>query len=191
MLFQGKEARQSPPLVWKGLYRSFADSYRLLYIVPCHDPTIATKSEDASSSASSQSDEALKESESHLIRPCFYVWKPRTAYKKSAPGPSDFRVAVVDARESPFHTLQQLHDLLQSVPYSPPPASMKRQHMHKLKHSYRNAILATVDQGVVSYMRVADEGFCKESCTIGWDEVVSVVDDHGCPAPNQVEHLVS
>ena len=48
------------------------------------------------------------------------------------------------------------------------------------------------------------QGFVRKSCTRGWveepgqNEVVgeveegegAVADDHGCPAPNQVEHLV-
>ncbi|KMU89657.1 hypothetical protein CIHG_07464 [Coccidioides immitis H538.4] len=32
----------------------------------------------------------------------------------------------------------------------------------RLRHGWRNVILGIVDQGVVSYLRVADAGFCKE-----------------------------
>ena len=32
----------------------------------------------------------------------------------------------------------------------------------KLKHGYRNVILAVVDQGVVSYIQLSDAGFGKE-----------------------------
>ena len=52
--------------------------------------------------------------------------------------------------------------LLQSVPYDPPPQSMDKQLYQKLKHGYRNVILAVVDQGVVSYVRIADAAFGKE-----------------------------
>lgn len=94
------------------------------------------------------------------LRPCFHVWKPRPAFKKSAPPPPDFRIAVVNAREDAFPTLQQLDDLLQSVPDDPPPEG--RQLYPRLKHGWRNVILAVVDQGVVSFVRVADAGFGRE-----------------------------
>ncbi|KAJ5431460.1 hypothetical protein N7445_009192 [Penicillium cf. griseofulvum] len=32
----------------------------------------------------------------------------------------------------------------------------------RLRHGYRNVVLAVVDQGVVSYLRIADSAFGKE-----------------------------
>ena len=157
MLFGTKQPDQPPmgPLVGKGFYRSYADIYRLLSIIPTHDPTERTQPDNETAPAT-------REVRDPPIRPCFYVWKPSTPFKKSTPPPPNFRVAVLDARESAFPTLEQLDGLLRSVPYDPPPTTMERQPMQRLKHGYRNVILAIVDQGVVSYMRVADAGFCKE-----------------------------
>jgi len=39
---------------------------------------------------------------------------------------------------------------------------MEKQVYQRLRHGYRNVILAVVDQGVVSYLRVADAGFGQE-----------------------------
>jgi tRNA-splicing endonuclease subunit Sen54 len=46
---------------------------------------------------------------------------------------------------------------MESVPYDPPKADA--QLYQKLKHGYRNVILAVVDQGVISYIRLVDAGF--------------------------------
>ena len=68
-------------------------------------------------------------------------------------------MAVLDARESNFPLLQQLDWLLQSVPSDPPSKQLVH---HKLKHGWKNVILAVVDQGIVSYIRIADAGFGRE-----------------------------
>lgn len=39
---------------------------------------------------------------------------------------------------------------------------MERQLYMRLRHGYRNVILAVVDQGVTSFLRVADAAFGKE-----------------------------
>jgi len=160
MLFGGKPQKLSPfgPLVGNGLYRSYNDVYRLLSIIPLHDPTLSTAGE----ASQTREPSSLAESKGvRPLRPCFYIWKPNSVFKKSAPGPPDFRVAVLNAREDSFPSLEQLEGLLQSVPYNCPPASMG-QPGQRLKHGYRNVILAVVDQGVVSYLRFADAGFGKE-----------------------------
>lgn len=90
------------------------------------------------------------------------MYKPSSSFKKSSPGPPDFHIAVVDGRESSVPTIAQLSALLESTPYDPPPKSMEKQVYQRLKHGYRNVILAVVDQGVVSYLRVADAGFGQE-----------------------------
>ena len=161
-LFDYRVPKQSPtgPLVGKGLYRNYNDIYRLLSIVPCHDPSLHTQRETSSTNIGTSVDENIHSTaKDPPVRACFCVWKPSTTFKKSATGSPDFRVAVMDARESSFPTLHQLDGLLQSVPYDPPPMKQTTQ---RLKHGYRNVILAIVDQGVVSYIRIADAGFCKE-----------------------------
>lgn len=153
------EPLPSGPLVTPGFYRSYNSIYRLLTLIPAHDPAEPTDRESLRSSASM----GHPTSPTHpRIRPAFYVWKPTSDFKKSAPPPPDFRIAVVNAREEGFPVLEQLDDLLQSVPYDPPPPGSEGQTHRRVKHGWRSVLLAAVDQGVVSYMRVADAGFGKE-----------------------------
>ena len=160
MLFEGEPPKTAPlgPLIGNSLYRSYNDVYRLLSVIPFHDPTLPTAGE----TSQAREPGSLAKSEGlRPLRPCFYVWKPNSLFKKSAPGPPDFRVAVLNAREDSFPSLEQLDGLLQSVPYNCPSSSMG-QPGQRLKHGYRNVILAIVDQGVVSYLRFADACFGKE-----------------------------
>lgn len=147
------------PLIAPGLYRSYASIYRLLTIMPAHNTTLPTDRESQRSSASM----GHPTSPVHpRVRCSFHVWKPTSNFRKAAPPPPDFRIAVINAREEGFPVLEQLDDLLQSVPYTPPPPGSEGQVYKRLKHGYRNVLLAIVDQGVVSYMRVADAGFGQE-----------------------------
>ena len=142
--------QQLGPLVAPNLYRSYAEIYRRLAIIDHYDPACCTLPVEPSLP---------------LTDPCFRitydVWKPGSqTYKKSAPGPPDFRIAVINARETAVPTLEQLSSLFESAPYHPPPENA--QLYQKLKHGYKNTILAVVDQGVVSYLRVADAAFGRE-----------------------------
>ncbi|KAK0345724.1 tRNA-splicing endonuclease subunit sen54 [Friedmanniomyces endolithicus] len=133
-----------------GLYRSYADIYRRLALIPWYDPT------NTQITAASQSSPTDGE-----IRVTYHVWKPGSAtFKKSDHGPPDFRIAVVDARETTAPSLQQLGNLMATLPYEPPKA--EDQLYQKLKHGYKNVILAIVDQGVVSYLRISDAAFGRE-----------------------------
>lgn len=95
------------------------------------------------------------------FRIAYNVYKPsNTTFKKSAPGPPDFRMAIINARETTVPTLDELNQLMTRVPYEPPPETP---HFYaKLKHGYKNVVLAVVDQGVTSYLRLADAGFANE-----------------------------
>jgi tRNA-splicing endonuclease subunit Sen54 len=59
-------------------------------------------------------------------------------------------------------TLSEISDLFSSVPYDAPPEKFKTMNYQKLKHGYRNCILAVVDQGVTSFLRVGDAAFGEE-----------------------------
>lgn len=160
-LFEARAPEGPPrgPLVAPGLYRSYASIYRLLTVIPAHDPALPTDRESQRSSPSM----GHPTSPTHpRIRCSFHVWKPTSGFKKATPPPPDFRIAVINAREETFPVFEQLDDLLQTMPYSPPPAGTEGQVYKRLKHGYRNVLLAIVDQGVVSYMRVADAGFGNE-----------------------------
>lgn len=152
-----QHARQvTGPIIPNDLYRNYQDIYRRLALVNFHDPTLAKPP----SSATAEAEEKTPTTEPPF-RITYHVWKPGSAhFKKSAPVDPDFRIAVINARESNMPTLDQLGALLETTPYDPPKAEA---HMHvKLKHGYKNVILAIVDQGVPSYLRIADAAFGRE-----------------------------
>ncbi|MCJ1288089.1 tRNA-splicing endonuclease subunit sen54 [Xylographa opegraphella] len=167
------QEKESPvafgPLVRPGLYRSYKDIYHSLNIIPFYNPILHSQhtldpnlADTECNLEKTNTSENVANKDAHHLRCSFYVWKPRPVFKKSAPGPPDFRIAVVNAREDNVPVLDHLDDLLSSVPYDPPPPTMEWQLYHKLKHGWRNVILAIVDQGVVSYLRISDAGFGNE-----------------------------
>ncbi|KAJ5159494.1 uncharacterized protein N7482_006498 [Penicillium canariense] len=138
------------PVVGCGIHRNYADVYRKLALIPWYDPTLATERDALDTPAP--------------FRVIFHVYKPSTSIKKSARPPPDFRIAVINTREqTTAPTLPQLGALLESTPLDPPHGEkMERQMYMRLRHGYRNVILAVVDQGVTSFLRVADAAFGKE-----------------------------
>ncbi|CAL5873143.1 uncharacterized protein PFLUO_LOCUS7412 [Penicillium psychrofluorescens] len=136
------------PVVGCGIHRSYADVYRKLAIIPWYDPVTPQPNLEPSAP----------------FRVVYHIYKPSTSYKKTAPPPPDFRIAVLSTREqSTLPTLTQLSALLHSTPLVPPHGEkMNRMMYMRLRHGYRNVILAIVDQGVVSYLRVGDAAFGKE-----------------------------
>lgn len=140
----------SDTLLPAGLYRDYAEIYRRLAVIQWHDPTTITAPELPLDAATDPN-----------FRLTYDVWKPGNAtFKKSDPGTPDFRIAVVNARETSVPSLQQISGLLDTMPYDPPKPD--GQLYQKLKHGYKNVILAVVDQGVISYLRISDAGFGRE-----------------------------
>ena len=143
------EPSRNDSLVLSKHYRSYAEIYRRLALINYHDPTTQLGPSDP---------ELVTDP---AFRITYLVWKPGSqTYKKSAPGLPDFRVAVVNARETTVPTLEQISGLIETTPYDPPSSSA--QLYAKLKYGYKNVILAVVDQGVMSYLRIADAAFGRE-----------------------------
>ena len=144
------------PLVTPGLYRSYAQIYRLLQLIPYHDPTLPS------------ADPQPPKSNPTPFHLHWYVYKAEGAraakFKKSVPGEPDYRISVVDARETSVPSLTELSDLLATTPYDPygKPGNLYA----RLTHGYRNVILAVVNQGIVSYLRISDSPFGTEKL---WD----------------------
>ena len=107
-------------------------------------------------------DEQTQFKDRHSLSYCFDVWKPGPNFRKSNPPSPDYRVAVLDARDDNFPTHKQLDCLLASTPEDPLSERSRTQLYQKLKHGTKSAILAIVDQGVVSYIRMADSRFGNE-----------------------------
>jgi tRNA-splicing endonuclease subunit Sen54 len=99
------------------------------------------------------------------FRLAYYVYKPSTPFRKSAPPNPDFRIAVINARtQTTLPTLSQLRALLEGTPLDPPQGEKMERHLYmRLRHGYRSVIMAVVDQGVVSFLRFGDAGFSKET----------------------------
>ncbi|KAF2204880.1 hypothetical protein GQ43DRAFT_363739 [Delitschia confertaspora ATCC 74209] len=135
------------PLVGPGLYRSYSDIYRLLQIIPSQTYATAPKL-------------MLPPDSGNPFRVTFDVYRPAGKFRKTAPGSPDFRVAVVNARETDVPTLAQLNDLWATTPDDPPKPT--DQMYQKLRHGVRNIILAVVDNGIPSYIRVGDACFAEE-----------------------------
>ncbi|OJD12236.1 hypothetical protein AJ78_07142 [Emergomyces pasteurianus Ep9510] len=135
------------PVIGLGTHRNYHDIYRALSIIPTHNPT--------------HPDPAPPKHTTPPYCLAYSVFKPATPFRKSSPSTPDFRLAVIDSRRNP--TLPSLHELsalLESTPLDPPRGEkMERLVYMRLRHGWRNVILAVVDQGVVSFLRVADAGF--------------------------------
>ncbi|KAH8684412.1 tRNA-splicing endonuclease subunit sen54 N-term-domain-containing protein [Tricladium varicosporioides] len=148
------------PLVKPGMYRSYNAIYQQIAIVPRHKPSPVP--ENPSPPAEDP------------YRVVFHLWKPTNTmnFAKTNPGLPDFRVAITDARTTFIPSLPQLTSLLESTPWDPPRADMSgpTKVYHRLRHGWRNVVLAVVDQGVISYLRLGETGFGEEKLSDRFDE---------------------
>lgn len=139
------------PLVRPGLYRNYASIYKQLELLPrfkpSPEPTGAPAPEDP-------------------YKVFYHVWRPskHPIFSKSDPPPPDFRIAVLDARETSVPSLEQLEALFDASPFEPPPESMATpgRMYQRLKHGHRNVLLAIVDRGLVNFMRFGQGAFGEE-----------------------------
>ncbi|KAL1879090.1 hypothetical protein VTK73DRAFT_7314 [Phialemonium thermophilum] len=145
------------PLVRPGLYRSYKSIYQQLGVIPSHKP-----SPDRTSAWAPE----------EPFRIHFHVWKSSTAFSKTRPPPPDFYLSVVDAKTSSLPTLEQAAALLDMSPWTPPKAEWTGpgRIYPRLKHGFRNVILAVVDHGVVNYLRLAEAAFGEESLLHRFDQ---------------------
>lgn len=152
-IFTERQAVHHPygPLVKAGLYRSYNTLFRQLYVIPRHKPT--------------------PHPENHIpptdeYKVVYHIWKPTRipTFAKSNPGIPDFRIAVVSSRSTGVPSLTQLTSLLESTPWDPPNKEWTgpAKSYQRLKHGWRNVILAVVDQGIISYLRVGEAAFGEE-----------------------------
>ena len=137
----------SGPLVQQGLYRTYKPIYTRLSLIPYYDPT----------NPSDHTSDPLHHHDP--LRPTYHVWKPTSTFRKTAPPPPDYRICVLDAQLDSFPALEQLDDLLQCMPYEPPPPESEGKTYPRIRHGYKSVILAIVDNGIVSYVRMGDAGF--------------------------------
>jgi len=136
-------------LIQPGLYRSYNKMYRQLSIIPRHVPTAELTNPTPPEAP---------------YKVVYHVWKPTRipTFAKSNPGAPDFRIAIVSSRNNAVPTLTQLTSLLESTPWAPPPNGGPEKMYQRLKNGYRNVILAVVDQGIISYLKVGEGAFGEE-----------------------------
>ncbi|EME78403.1 uncharacterized protein MYCFIDRAFT_80820 [Pseudocercospora fijiensis CIRAD86] len=144
---QDQKCHRTGPMIAPGLYRDYIHIYQRLALISFYDPR----------SRRAPAEPELPNPDPNF-RVTYHVWKPGSSnFKKTAPGHPDFRIAVVNARETAVPTLEQLSSLIDTVPYSPPRDDAY--FYAKLKNGHKNVILAVVDQGMTSYLRIADAAF--------------------------------
>ena len=140
------------PLVKPGMYRSYNSIYRQIAIIPRHKPSPIPNQPPPTPE--------------DPYRVIFQLWKPSRlhSFTKSNPGMPDFRVAVTDARSSTVPSLTQITTLLESTPYNEPDPALEgpTNTYQRIKHGWRNVVLAVVDQGVISYLRLGEAAFGEE-----------------------------
>ncbi|KAJ9649840.1 tRNA-splicing endonuclease subunit sen54 [Neophaeococcomyces mojaviensis] len=161
------------PLISTGLFRSYGDIYRQLYLIPHHDYSISDTSPLPSLSTQSTETSAIIKDErlnEPALFPSYDLFKPSllSTYRKSAPPPPSFRLVVLDSRSPATNTIptsRQIGDLLALMPHSELPKEKRLE--TRIKHGKRNCLLAVVDSGLVSYLRVSSGGFTEGGL---WEE---------------------
>lgn len=142
----------SGPLVKPGLYHSYQPIYHQLHLIPRHRPSPAPSQPPPE----------------EPFKVFYHVFKSRPGFTKSKLPVPDFRIAVVDARTTSVPTLSEMASLVDSTPYDPPDPKSGAGgpgigHMYqRLKHGWRNVIVAVVDGGMTSYLRFTEMAFGEE-----------------------------
>ncbi len=150
---RGESCPSLGPLVAPGLYRNYIDIFRAMAIIPYHDPTPANTSPEPRQPLQAP------------YRIHFHVYKPSTShtFKKTSPPPPDYRICVIDARNTPsMPTIAQLGPLLDSQPEDSLSRDRAGRMETRIKYGKKNVLLAVVDMGIVSYLRLSDACFGAE-----------------------------
>src|SRR5690606_14051886 len=103
-IFSPRPAPNGPLVNPNHTYKSYADVYAKLALIPSHHPKLG-----AAVPTSARTEDPY--------RIAYNVWKPQPHFKKSDPGEPDFRLAVVSARDNDMPTLAQMSALFDAVPF--------------------------------------------------------------------------
>jgi tRNA-splicing endonuclease subunit Sen54 len=136
------------PLVQPGLYRGYASIYRQLALLPRHIPSPLPYS-------------SLSPPPNTPFTIHYHIWKSAQKWTKLRHPPPDFYLTVVDAQDTSVPTLAEILPLLDATPPAPgkPEWTGPGRLYARLKHGYRNVLVAVVDHGVINYMRFAEGTF--------------------------------
>jgi tRNA-splicing endonuclease subunit Sen54 len=144
------------PLVQPGLYRSYAAIYRQMALLPRHKPSLAPSNPQPTQDP---------------FQIHFHIWKASQKWTKLRHPAPDFRLAIVDAQQSCVPSLSEITALLDATPPAPgkPEWTGPGRMYARLKHGYRNVLVAVVDHGVINYMRFAEGLFGQEEVFARFD----------------------
>lgn len=162
-IFAAQPAERLPlgPLVQPGFYRSYNTIYSQLSLIDRHKPLPLPTSTDPL-----VPNPPLPSQPELPFRTVFAVYKPTRlpTFAKTSPGVPDFLIAVTSARDTALPSLSQMTALLESTPFTPPDKTWTggEKRYQRLKHGFRNVVLAVVDQGVISYLRLGEGAFSEE-----------------------------
>lgn len=135
-----------------GVYNSRDQIYRDLQLVTAYKHGGECMSSSSSSSPAEPSP----------FQVTFHVWKPRaTDFKKTNPGPPDFKIVVVNTERQSMPSLEQTEQLFEDAVRRHADGDVldERHIMQKLKFGKREIILAMLDYGVINFVTLADVSF--------------------------------
>ncbi|KAJ0302223.1 hypothetical protein COL516b_007275 [Colletotrichum fioriniae] len=140
------------PLVKPGVYRQYSIVYKQLELLSRFQPSPAPQ-------------ELKQADDPYKIH--WHVWKPskHPNLRVTDLPPPDIRIAVADARDDAIPDIEEISALLESTPFDPPdPVSMggPGRLYQRLRHGYRNVLVAVVDRGLVNFMRFGQAAFGEE-----------------------------
>lgn len=157
------------PLISPGLFHSYGDIYRQLFLIPYYKHQNNTTTTDRPTTTTPQSSTAYSPTNTNTystttspLLPTYHLYKPAllSIYRKTAPPPPSFHLVVIDSRSpgtSTIPTSQEIGVLLDRMP--PNELSRDKRLETRIKHGTRNFLLAVVDSGLISYLRISGGGF--------------------------------
>jgi tRNA-splicing endonuclease subunit Sen54 len=131
------QRQRSGCLSARHVYRSYAQVYDHLAMSPCYDPRELPTNNQPTSDLG--------------LRLCYDVWKPGSFFKKSNPGEPHLRMALCST-DTAIPSLDEMDHLFAQV--------RRKQGKATLKDGWRETlVLAVVDAGVMSFLRLSDISF--------------------------------
>lgn len=176
------------PLISPGVFRNYFDIYRQLSLIPYYNysskasrlvgssPKSIRPAAAAAATATSVPDSNFNPDQNPLCV-SFQIYKPSSipTFRKSSPPPPDYNLVILNARTSLLPTSSQLGHLLTSLPKTAQtptqksPSNVRENDSTKnrrparietrIKRGKRSFLLAVVDCGIVSYLRISAGGF--------------------------------
>lgn len=183
------------PLISPGIFRNYFDIYRQLSLIPYYTypnrldrhispassiSTSPSKTDQhmmtAAAAAAPPSTRTSSPSPSSSLHISFQIYKPSSipTFRKSHPPPPDQHLLILNARTTTLPTSRQLGDLLACLPNPSPKPTPHNTHSRprietRIKRGTNSFLLAVVDCGIVSYLRIAAGGFGGASTGVAAD----------------------